>query len=444
MLAREWQFDGLVGPSHNYAGLATGNHASATNAGAISNPRAAALQGLEKMRFVHNLGVPQAFFPPHYRPHLRQLRALGFSGSNAAIVEAAYQQAPHLLATIYSASAMWAANAATITPSEDSLDGKLHLTPANLLSHLHRHIEADFSYHLLTKIFHNPLFFNVHNYLAPTLNLSDEGAANHIRLKHNNLKNGFNIFVYGFGDNCLDKPKNYHPRQSRLASETIARTHGVSPHQTLYLQQAPEAIDQGVFHNDVIAMSVGENLIVHEQAFTEIDRQMLKKWLSNHSALCMSEISANELPLAEAIKTYLFNSELLEIPGRKKVIILPFECKNHAGVEKVIHRLKHEGMLDQEYYLDVRESMRNGGGPACLRLRIIMTPEQEANIHPGIVFTPERDRQLVAWVERHYRDRLALTDLRDPNLIEELDRAYCDLETIIGMPGLYDPWRMVD
>ncbi len=50
----EINFDGIVGPSHNYAGLSLGNLASARNAGAVSRPRDAALQGLAK-----DLGVSQ-------------------------------------------------------------------------------------------------------------------------------------------------------------------------------------------------------------------------------------------------------------------------------------------------------------------------------------------------------------------------------------------------
>ncbi|MGA8031441.1 MAG: N-succinylarginine dihydrolase, partial [Casimicrobiaceae bacterium] len=42
-------FDGIPGPTHNYSGLAQGNLAAERNAQQVSNPREAALQGLEKM-----------------------------------------------------------------------------------------------------------------------------------------------------------------------------------------------------------------------------------------------------------------------------------------------------------------------------------------------------------------------------------------------------------
>lgn len=442
MDAREWQFDGLVGPTHNYAGLALGNQASAMNAGAVSNPRLAALQGLEKMRFVRNLGVPQAFFVPHYRPLISVLKRLGFSGSLAHLLEQTYQQAPGLLSSVFSSSFMWAANAATVTPSSDSLDGKLHLTPANLVSHFHRSIEGDFSRHILSRIFHNENLFNVHNYINPVQSLGDEGAANHMRICSNHGINGYNILVYGKSHGLTFTPKKYPARQERMASESVARLNCIDPAKLLFLQQAPEAIDLGVFHNDVIAMNTTSLMIVHEQAFIESDQKYLREWVAEYPEFSLHEISTRDMSVADAVATYLFNSQLLETGPKKFTLVAPLECSNHAGVRGVIDRLVSQGVLDAAHYLDVRESMRNGGGPACLRLRIVMTPEQEQAIHSGVVLTDDKYTQLVEWVNTHYRDRVQFDDLRDPNFVLELDAAYAALEHIVGMPGLYDSWRI--
>ena len=193
--AQEWQFDGLVGPTHNYAGLAHGNLAAQKNAGAISNPRAAAIQGIEKMEFVASLGVPQAFLPPHPRPMLSQLRALGFNGPLGKMLEAASAESPALVSAVYSSSFMWTANAATVTPSCDSADQKVHFTPANMISHYHRGIESEFCTKILKNIFHNERFFTVHNALPSQQIFGDEGAANHMLecLKYG--EEGTHIFV---------------------------------------------------------------------------------------------------------------------------------------------------------------------------------------------------------------------------------------------------------
>ena len=116
MTVVEANADGLIGPTHNYAGLSPGNLASTANQGAVSNPRAAALEGLAKMRVLHELGVPQFVLAPHERPDVPFLRALGYAGRDADVLRQAWLDAPLVAAAAASASPMWAANAATVTP----------------------------------------------------------------------------------------------------------------------------------------------------------------------------------------------------------------------------------------------------------------------------------------------------------------------------------------
>ncbi len=441
MQAREWQFDGLVGPTHNYAGLATGNLAAQKNAGAASNPRAAALQGLDKMKTVHNLGVGQAFLPPHYRPLIGQLRRLGFSGDLGMVLDSAARTSPGLLASVFSSSFMWAANAATVTPTTDSYDKKLHLTPANLVSHFHRTIEAGFSYRILQTIFHNDRLFEVHNFLMPTPVFGDEGAANHMRVCSEHGTAGLNVFVYGRDQDKTYSATRYQARQGRLASEAISQLHQLNPKHVLFVQQSPEAIDHGVFHNDVIAMNTTSLMVAHEAAFIGEHRDLLYRYFEEKPELQFHEVKSADLSVADAVNTYLFNSELLETSPGKFVLVAPSECSNHAGVRRVVGKLMEQGALHEVLYLDVRESMRNGGGPACLRLRVVLTPEQERALHLGVVYTSDKHTQLAKWIATHYRDRLVFDDLRDPQFVLELDRAYNELETILGMPNLYDGYH---
>ncbi|MFZ4541531.1 MAG: N-succinylarginine dihydrolase [Rickettsiales bacterium] len=442
MESREWQFDGIVGPTHNYAGLALGNLAAAKNKGAVSNPRSAALQGLEKMRFVRNLGMRQAFLPPHYRPLVGELRRAGFTGNLGEVLDSAFQQAPGLLASVFSSAFMWSANTGTVTPSADSDDGKLHFTPANLSSHFHRSLEGEFAQKIARNIFHNQDLFCVHNVLSPANGWGDEGAANHMRINCNNNEVATNIFVYGKSHDMHFKSEKFTPRQERLASEAIARLHGLKAGQIAYLQQAPAAIDAGVFHNDVIALNTTSRMVIHEQAFIPDH----KKWLHEFAALqpefLLREISSAEISLSEAVNTYLFNSQLLHRPCGKFALVAPSECGNHAVVAGVVTQLISEGAIDEVHYLDVRESMRNGGGPACLRLRVVLTPEQEQAMHQSVVLTDDMYTRIVEWVNRHYRDRLQFDDLRDPSFVNELDAAYGELETLLSMPGLYDGYRI--
>ena len=196
-MAHEVNFDGLIGPSHNYGGLSDGNLASAANAGDIANPREAALQGLEKMRMLIAHGLVQGVLPPLPRPNFDLLVSAGFGGTDAQIIEAASRTAPGLLKAAYSASSMWSANAATVSPSADTRDGRLHLTTANLSTMLHRAQEHPDTTASLISIFSNDEKFAVHGALPMHPDFSDEGAANHVRLCSSHGEEGVELFVYG-------------------------------------------------------------------------------------------------------------------------------------------------------------------------------------------------------------------------------------------------------
>ncbi|MEJ0009327.1 MAG: N-succinylarginine dihydrolase [Alphaproteobacteria bacterium] len=432
--AREWQFDGLVGPTHNYAGLSYGNLAATSNAGSVSNPRMAALQGIEKMRFVRNLGIEQSFLPPHYRPTIPALKRIGFEGGTSKILEDA-ARSPQLLASVFSSAFMWAANGATVAPSADSADGKVHLTPANLISHFHRSLEAGFTTRLLRRIFGNSQFFTVHEPLPAASLFSDEGAANHMLATSTHGSCGMHVFVFGTEGGAV-APARYPARQTRAACEAVARNHRLSDQGCLFLQQHPDSIDRGVFHNDVIAMNTTRLMIAHEKAY--LDASPLRKAMSDIGCAYI-EIGDEQLGVGDAVASYFFNSQLLDPGDGRLVLVAPAECEGHEKARAVIDSLSGgNGPLSEVHYLDVRESMRNGGGPACLRLRVAMTGEEGAAIHPGVIATDEKLDALTQWVKLHYRDRLCFDDLRDPGFITELNEAYEALERLIGMPNLYD------
>jgi succinylarginine dihydrolase len=441
--AKEWQFDGLVGPTHNYAGLSFGNVASSTHAGAVSNPREAALQGLEKMRFVRSLGVPQAILPPRFRPIIPVLQQLGFGqGSSpeavAKTLESAARIAPGILASVFSSSFMWAANAATVSPSADTADGRLHLTPANLVSNFHRSLEAGETAGLLKKIFHNEKYFAVHNFLPAAPAFADEGAANHMISCSGHGKKGVEIFVYGARASRVVRPSNFPARQLREAGEAIGRLHLLDPDNIIHVQQSPSAIDAGVFHNDVIAMNTTRLMIAHEEAFVNGSEFISKMKRFSIEDFSYIQISSSELSVEQAVRSYLFNSQLIDLGGGKFVLIAPSECEELAATRALCERWEGGNEVAMQVkYLNLRESMRNGGGPACLRLRVVMTDEESTKMHQGVLFTPERDTALQQWVCTHYRDKLSFDDLVSHSFIQECRVAYERLELIIEMPGLY-------
>ena len=225
--AVEANFDGLVGPTHNYAGLSWGNVASKSNVNAVANPREAALQGLEKMKRLADRGYVQGILPPHERPHIPTLRALGFEGNERQILEAVAKADPAILAAVSSASCMWTANAATVSPSADTADHRVHFTPANLSAKFHRSIEHQVTGRSLKAIFGDESYFAHHPALPSVSHFGDEGAANHTRLCSRYGEPGVELFVYGqvaFNESA-PAPSKYPARQTLEASRAIARLH---------------------------------------------------------------------------------------------------------------------------------------------------------------------------------------------------------------------------
>ncbi|HEX4872821.1 MAG TPA: N-succinylarginine dihydrolase [Nevskiaceae bacterium] len=439
----EANFDGLVGPTHNYAGLSPGNVASVRNAEQPSNPREAALQGLAKMRALQALGLAQGLLPPQERPHLRALRQLGFGGaSEAETLRRVLRDAPGLLAATSSASSMWTANAATVSPAADSADGRVHFTPANLCSHLHRALEPELTARLLQATFPDPQQFAHHPPLPATPALGDEGAANHTRLCGSYGEPGLELFVYGRGADGEPAPQRYPARQTRAACEAVARLHGLDPARTLYAQQNPAAIDAGVFHNDVIAVGNRELLLYHQQAFVDATalRESIRRAWPGSGAPVFVEIRADEVSLDEAVRSYLFNSQLVCPPAGGMQLVVARECAEVPAVWARLQALVADpaNPVSGLQVFDLRQSMRNGGGPACLRLRVVLDPAQRAAVHPGSWATPARLDALEAWVRQHYRERLVLADLADPQLLDETRTALDRLTQILALGSVYD------
>ncbi|EMD6907406.1 N-succinylarginine dihydrolase [Citrobacter freundii] len=437
MKAREVNFDGLVGLTHHYAGLSFGNEASTKHRFQVSNPRLAAKQGLLKMKALADAGFPQVVIPPHERPYIPVLRQLGFSGSDEQVLEKVARQAPHWLSSASSASPMWVANAATVCPSADSLDGKVHLTVANLNNKFHRSLEAPTTEALLRAIFRDENSFAVHGALPQVALFGDEGAANHNRLGGDYGDPGVQLFVYGREEGNASQPKRYPARQSREASEAVARLNQVNPHQCIFAQQNPDVIDLGVFHNDVIAVSNRQVLFCHQQAFVR-QQALLEQLRSQVAGFTPLEVPTAEVSVQDAVTTYLFNSQLLSRDDGSMMLVLPQECREHTGVWRYLNRLLEEdNPIDDLRVFDLRESMSNGGGPACLRLRVVLTLQEQQAVNPAVIMNDMLFNTLNNWVDRYYRDRLTAADLADPQLLREGREALDTLTQLLNLGSVY-------
>lgn len=436
---REYNFDGLVGPTHNYAGLSVGNTASTRSEGAVSHPREAALQGLSKMRAVSSLGVGQALLPPQPRPSLKALRQLGFSGSDEAVITRAATESEQLLRLCSSASSMWTANAATCAPSSDTADGRVHLTPANLQQMFHRAIEAETTHAVLASIFSDEQHFAVHNPLPGGGQFADEGAANHTRLQSAQLP-AVHLFAWGRSVYTHSEgPSRFPARQTREASEAVARLHGLKPEQCVYVQQAPVGIDGGAFHADVVCVGNGDFLMLHASAFKDTEGMLSTLRQKVGPSFRWALASSDELPLQDAVEAYPFNSQLLTLPNGTMAIIAPKEAEERPRARAFLERvLSEDNPVKAIHYLDVRQSMNNGGGPACLRQRILLTDAERAAVKADVFYSPQLHERLTRWITQHYREDLCAADLRDPSFARETMRALDELTQILRLGSVYD------
>lgn len=391
----EINFDGIIGPSHNYAGLSLGNIASANNAGDTSFPRAAALQGLSKMRHNLALGLVQGFLLPLPRPNGAFLSAIGANGSEDR----------RLLAAAWSASAMWTANAATVSPAPDTADGRCHLTAANLVTMPHRSQEWPDTVKQLRLAFANPEHFAVHD--AVPACFGDEGAANHMRMSASHGDPGIEIFVYGKSGGP------FPARQHEQASRAVARLHGIDPARTLFVEQNPEAIAAGAFHNDVVAVANERVLFTHELAFADPEGTYgaIRDLLPEAEIVI---VPAAAVSLADAIKSYLFNAQLLTLPSGEMGLVIPLEAWEHPKVRAWLDgMLASNGPIRRVMPVDVRQSMANGGGPACLRLRVVADP---ATIDQRFLLDEKKIARIEAVVTEHWPASIGADQIGDPAL----------------------------
>lgn len=442
----EANFDSLVGPTHNYAGLAHGNLLSSEHAGLAAYPRAAALQGLRKMNHLRSLGLVQGVLPPQVRPDVEYLRAVGFhGGDDASVIRRAAQEAPRLLAAASSASGMWAANAATVSPSADTADGRVHVTPANLVTNSHRSIEAVQTTRTLRAIFADASRFVVHDPLPATPDFADEGAANHTRFAPEHGRPGVELFVYGrlgSGEGLIAIPGRFPARQTLEASRALARLHGLDHNAVVFTQQHPGAIDAGVFHNDVIAVGNGPVLLAHEMAFADRDgtlAQLRRVCEARGFELILVEVPESVVPLSMAVRRYLFNSQLVNLPDGGMALVAPTDCRDEPTIVAAVQDILSDtsNPIRDIHYVDVRQSMQNGGGPACLRLRVVLNKGELDSLARGVLLTDALSQQLEGWIERHYRECIKPADLADPALLDESVAALDELTGILGLGSIY-------
>jgi succinylarginine dihydrolase len=316
---------------------------------------------------------------------------------------------------------MWAANAATVSPAFDTGDSRTHLTVANLRTMVHRSHEWIATLAQLRLAFAHE-GFAVHGPIPPTF--GDEGAANHMRLCASHDRPGVEVFVYGVAGGP------FPARQHVEACKAIARRHRLDPERTLFVAQSEQAIAAGAFHNDVVAVANERVLFAHELAFAERD-SFLGELEARFPELELVEVPADEVSLEDAIRSYLFNAQWVTPPDGRTSLIVPEEARDTTSVWNWLQRhLAGNGAIRDVRVVDVRQSMANGGGPACLRLRVVCDPQ---TVDPRFLVDDARLDRLSAVVARFWPEQIAVEELGEAALIRDVEQAR---ERLLGECGL--------
>lgn len=428
----EVQVDTLVGMTHHFGGHAKGNYASLRHQGELSQPKQAALQGLKKMSRVMASGIPQLVLPPQTRPHLKSLKKLGLHGKLQEQLEELYHTAPKTLAKLSSSAFIWTANAATIIPSSDTADHKVHFYTANLNSHFHREIESEDRHHLFQFIFNHSDHF-VHHQPLSSSEYRDEGAANHTR-----FENGYHLFVYGDPTGSTPGFEGIPRRQSLESQKLISLTSGIDKNHILYLQQSDKALKAGVFHNDVAAVGFGRTYLCHEEAYRGgwNDLEQLSTWynINSDKKLELIVVSQEDLSLEQAVECYLFNTQWLIQQDGTVLILTPKHCLENPNAQAVIESWCRSHPNWNFEYIDLEQSMNNGGGPACLRLRLPMTHQEFDQIHAGVKLDDQKASHLESWICKFYPDTFQLEDLLNPDFRAIQETALNELYDLLELP----------
>ena len=178
--------------------------------------------------------------------------------------------------------------------------------------------------------------------------------------------------------------------------------------------------------------------LLRQLGFSGSDEQVVARVAQRVPGFTPLVVPASRVSVAEAVATYLFNSQLVSRADGSMALILPQEAQEHAGVWEYLNELlAGDNPIADLRVFDLRESMANGGGPACLRLRVVLTAEEYQAVNLHVLMNDTLFATLNDWVDRYYRDRLTQADLADPQLLREGRDALDRLTQILQLGSVY-------
>ena len=360
-------------------------------------------------------------------------------------IQSIYDKGPKYLSTISSSSFMWMANSATVSPSVDHKDNKLHITPSNLALTPHRSLEINQTQFLFSELFNNTDQFRVH---LPSPNyFRDEGAANHIRFAPSLESKGLHLMVYSCESEQIEKDvtDSFPGRQTKEASKFIIQQQGVSDSQVVFAKQNSDSVQQGIFHNDVISSGHLDLFITHELAFEDTNlviNDLQSKYYALHKEnLNVVVIKESMLSIKECVLTYFFNMQIISPNSNDMELILPMECLGNQRIQTVLTYIQEkEERIKDIHYVQLNESMKNGGGPACLRLRLQLTMPQWTVIPSKFKFNDKLYKDLIEIIQTNYPESFEIENQIETEFIQRLRNTYNLLYQAFGLENSNFLW----
>ena len=331
-------------------------------------------------------------------------------------------------------------NAATFSPSIDSYDQNIHITPANLNSMFHRSIEHEFTKTQLELMFGG--IAQVHKPIKNISGYGDEGAANHLRVCAQHLMPGFQIFIYG--SSAFESHQGIIARQAEEISQAVSTQHQLDPERVLFLKQNEQAINSGSFHNDIVSLANEEVFIFHQEAFADrVELERVLHHLKEHvKGFHPIEILSEDISLDDLVSSYLLNSQLITVDNNEMMMLLPEEVHNHPNCMRWLEEIKSSSPIKHLEFVDIRQSMMNGGGPACLRFKAVVNNDEFDKLNEKFLLSPTKLMDLRALVSKHYRDKLYPEDLLDIKLIQESYTFLDELTQLLDLGDIYNFQRI--
>jgi len=115
-------------------------------------------------------------------------------------------------------------------------------------------------------------------------------------------------------------------------------------------------------------------------------------------------------------------------------LVVPSECQDNQPVWNWLQQmLAGNGPIRHVKVVDVRQSMANGGGPACLRLRVVADP---ATVDPRFMLDDAKAEAMEKVVAEFWPEQINPADIGSESLAATIRTARAQMLDLLGLTEL--------